>query len=149
MSRYFLNASAGVWTILLSTRKRAKWALVITVSGLPSISASIEIGIPAFCRFETISILRSSRLFIIILAALLNEVFLWFIKSPTICMSLSLYATDSSVPGINFNGAFCSFTALMASSMPDTVSWSVSANAASPFCTALPTSTEGGHVPSE
>jgi len=84
--------------------------------------------------------LRSSRLLTIILAALLNAVFLWFIKSPTICISLFLYATDSSVPGINSSGAFCSFTALMASSMPDTVSWSVSANAASPFSAALATS---------
>ncbi len=64
-------------------------------------------------------------------------------------MSLSLYATDNSVPGINFNGAFCFFTALMASSIPDTVSWSVSAKAASPFSTAFVISTDGGHVPSE
>ena len=75
--------------------------------------------------------------------------FWWLIKSPTICISLSLYAAESSVPGINWTGACCSFTALTASSIPATVSWSVSAKAARPFSIAFETSTDGGHVPSE
>ena len=111
--------------------------------------ASIVMGIPAALNLSTISLFLSVLRFMISSEFFLNASLLWSIKRPTMCISWSLYATDSSVPGINFTGAFCSLTASKAASIPFTESWSVSANALMPFLTAMLTSSAGEHVPSE